>query len=155
MARKDKMLAVVTETGRYHGAALTQSLEPGFALELPRFFRPSAAAPSADAGTPGADLERWPAAENQTVVVHFSMSDDLPAAAATNSLHAVLLRCRLTGVTELDRYRVRLNGLELLDAEHRCPAGVSSSRREFCHFAETPSPCLLKHLLKAEVVSAK
>ena len=27
--------------------------------------------------------------------------------------------------------------------------------REFCHFADTPSPCLLKHLLKPEVVSAK
>ena len=29
------------------------------------------------------------------------------------------------------------------------------SRRRDCHFADTPSPCLLKHLLKAEVVSAK
>ena len=31
----------------------------------------------------------------------------------------------------------------------------TSSRWRDCHFADTPSPCLLKHLLKAEVVSAK
>ena len=29
------------------------------------------------------------------------------------------------------------------------------SRRRDCHFADTPSPCLLKHLTKAEVVSAE
>ena len=30
------------------------------------------------------------------------------------------------------------------------PIGIASHWREFCHFADTPSPSLLKHLLKLE-----
>jgi hypothetical protein len=54
-----RRLQVTTETGRYHGAALLGSLEPGLAMQLPRYFRPSSAAPSSDSGTPSAELEGW------------------------------------------------------------------------------------------------
>lgn len=51
MAPKDKIVFVSTATGRYDTSQLGPgSLEPGFEMELPRFFRPSALPPSSDIG---------------------------------------------------------------------------------------------------------
>ena len=84
--------------------------------------------------------------------------DDLPAAAAAGELHAVLLRCRLTGATERDRFRVALNGAELLGVDPRTgehavnaaagarPAGVARVRREW--FALPLGPWLLAALTR-------
>jgi hypothetical protein len=99
MAPKDKIVFVSTETGRYSTSQLgAAALEPGLRLELPRFFRPSTLAPSSDSGTPAAALGSWPSSETPgTIVVHFSMSDDLPRAAAEERLFSVVLRVRVTG----------------------------------------------------------
>ena len=63
MAPKSKIVYIPTETGRYSGAALINSLEPGLTMQLPRSFHATERAPSSDSGTPSAELAPWRAAE--------------------------------------------------------------------------------------------
>lgn len=128
MAPKDKIVFVSTETGRYDTSQLgPENLEPGLEMELPRLFRPSALAPSSDTGTPAADLWSWRSPDTPgTVAVHFVISDDLPRWAAAERLFDVVLRVRVTGATELDRYRIVLNNeavlldVDSVHGQHRC-----------------------------------
>ena len=62
------------------------------------------------------------------------MSDDLPRWAAAERLFDVVLRIRVTGATELDRYQVVLNDETVLldvnsmDGQHRCEVAISKPK---------------------------
>lgn len=61
------------------------------------------------------------------------MSDDLPRWAAAERLFDVVLRVRITGATELDRYKIVLNNETMLldtnaaDGQHRCVLAASET----------------------------
>ncbi len=63
----------------------------------------------------GEAAERLPRAleVDKPVAVQFSISDDLPRWAAVGRVHEVLLRARVIGTTEIDRFRFKFNGAEL------------------------------------------
>jgi len=88
MAPRTKFYYVPTEEGRLD----TFGLEPGLEMQLP------------------ADLE-----PEQPVAVEFRISDDLPRWSRAGRVREVLLRFRVVHSTERDRYRFKLNGVELPD----------------------------------------
>lgn len=88
MAPKDKYYYVPTTTGRYPKPVT----EPGITMKLP------------------AALE-----VNQPTEVKFQISDDLPRWHRVGRVHEVLLRVRVMNITEADRLRFQLNGVELPD----------------------------------------
>ena len=92
MAPKDKHYYVPTETGRYPRPVT----EPGVSMGLP-------AALNAD----------------KPARVIIRMSDDLPRWDETGRVHDVVLRVRIMNTTERDRFRFRLNGKDLSDAQMR------------------------------------
>ena len=92
MAAKDKIYFVPTATGRFPDP----QTEPGVARQLPA-----------------------PLTTGQPARVTFAVSDDLPRQDEAGRLHRVLLRVRVTGVSERDRLTVRLNGAELPAAAGR------------------------------------
>ena len=92
MAPKDKHYYVPTETGRYPRPVT----EPGVSMGLPAAL---------NVGKPARVIIR--------------MSDDLPRWDETGRVHDVVLRVRIMNTTERDRFRFRLNGKDLPDAQMR------------------------------------
>ena len=86
MAPRDKTYCIPTETGRYP----EPKTEPGIGMALP------------------ADLE-----VGRPVRVRFRVSDELRRWHRVGRVHGVLLRVRIMNVTERDRLRFWLNGVEL------------------------------------------
>ena len=86
MASKDKFYHIPTATFRYP----SPTLEPGMVMRLPAKLQ----------------VEKG-------VSVEMPISDDLPRWDEAGRVHQVLLRFRIDGTTELDRFRFRLNGKEL------------------------------------------
>ncbi len=86
MAPRDKYYHIPTETGR-RGRPVA---EPGISVQLP------------------ADLEAGRSAQ-----VSLSISDDLPRWDGVGRVHEVMLRMRVAGATEIDRFSFKLNGTEL------------------------------------------
>ncbi len=99
MAAKDKVYFVPTATGRFPDP----QPEPGVARQLPA-----------------------PLTVGQPAGTTFAVSDDLPRQDAADRLHQVLLRVRVTGVSERDRLTVRLNGAEL-PASGRRPINLTAN----------------------------
>ena len=89
MAPKDKHYHLLTTTGRYQ----EPRLEPGLTRQLP------------------ADLEL-----NKPVTLQMRISDDLPRWDKVGRVHEVLLRLRISNVTELDHLTFQLNGQPLPDS---------------------------------------
>ncbi|MCY3765489.1 MAG: hypothetical protein OXH06_08685 [Gemmatimonadetes bacterium] len=92
MAPKDKHYYVPTETGRYPRPVT----EPGVAMGLPTALT-----------------------REEPAHISIRVSDDLPRWDETGRVHDVLLRVRIMNATEKDRFRFRLNGKELPDAQLR------------------------------------
>ncbi|MDE2890051.1 MAG: hypothetical protein OXR72_17765 [Gemmatimonadota bacterium] len=92
MASKDKHYYVPTETGRYPRPVT----EPGVAMGLPAALT----------------LE-------EPARVSIRVSDDLPRWDETGRVHDVVLRVRIMNTTEQDRFRFRLNGKDIPDAQMR------------------------------------
>ena len=57
--------------------------------------------------------------QGRTSTIRFSVSDDLKRWAAVGRVHEVLLRIRITGSTEIDKFRFEFNGEELPDRLQR------------------------------------
>jgi hypothetical protein len=92
MACKDKFYHIPTATNRY----ATPPLEPGMTMQLPATLK-----------------------EGKSVELSLTISDDLERWDRVNRVHEVLLRCRIQGATELDRFSFSLNGAELPDSLQR------------------------------------